>query len=253
MTTLVHTDSRNFQASTDTSLVSTGPFNNEFYTYTVSTNAFSVTTGTFSIVTGATASTCPRGRVLHLTGRKLYPDVNAMTTFVAGSPLTAKKFLVAVYDPISFLTGFIDPTSNTFAKYDQNLPNFFDLGTSGSGVQWSGGGQAGELNLGDAGTTATTLTSGDSFNAGYATVGQIVSDGNAIKVVSAIVKPTSKILLTTSVGNRAWVTGVGDPVATITNPAAPSARAYNGPTIPGSLQFTITPSGGGTTSFLIIN
>jgi hypothetical protein len=155
-----------------------------------------------------------------------------------------------VYDPISFLTGFIDPTSNTFAKYDQNLPNFFDLGTSGSGVQWSGGGQAGELNLGDAGTSAS-LSTGDSFNAGYASVGQIVSDGSAIKVVSAIVKPTSKILVTPGAGNRAYVTGVGDAVTTPTNPAG--ARAYNGPTIPGSLQFTITPTGAATTSFLIIN
>ena len=208
MTTLVHTDSRNFQASTDTSLVSTGPFNNEFYTYTVSTNAFSVTTGTFSIVTGATASTCPRGRVLHLTGRKLYPDVNAMTTFVAGSPLTAKKFLVAVYDPISFLTGFIDPTSNTFAKYDQNLPNFFNLGNSASGVQWSSGGQGAELNTADAGvlwadppTNTVRFATGATVNIGYASVGQIQfaqgSGGNGIYVTvnSAIVKSTSKIFI----------------------------------------------------------
>jgi hypothetical protein len=258
MTTLVHTDSRNFQASTDKSLVSTKAFNEEFYTYTVSKNALGVTRGAFSFVTGATATNCPGRRVLHLTGRKLYPDVNPMDTFAGtfpsggAAPLTAKKFLVAVYDPISFLTGFIDPTSNTFAKYDQNLPNFFDLGTSGSGVQWSGGGQGGELNLGDAGTSAS-LTGTDSFNAGYASVGQVVSDGSAIRVVSAIVKPTSKILLTPSVGNRAYVTGVGAAVDAPTNPAAPNARAYNGPTIPGSLQFTITPTGGGTTTFLIIN
>ena len=247
MTTLVHTDSRNYQASTDKSLISTKAFDTEFYTYTTSTNAFGVTRGAFSFVTGATASTCPGRRVLHLTGRKLYPDVNPMDTFV-GTALTSKKFLVAVYDPISFLTGFIDPTSNTFAKYDQNLPNFFDLGTSGSGVQWSGGGQAGELNLGDAGTSAS-LNNADSFNAGYASVGQIVTDGSAIKVVSAIVKPTSKILLTTSFGNRAWVSGVGDPVVPpIDNPAT-----FGGPIIPGSLQFTINPATAGTISFLIIN
>jgi len=249
MTTLVHTDSRNYQASTDKSLISTKAFDAEFYTYTTSTNSFGVTRGAFSFVTGATATTCPGRRVLHLTGRKLYPDVNPMDTFV-GTALTSKKFLVAVYDPISFLTGFIDPTSNTFAKYDQNLPNFFDLGRAGSGVQWSGGGQAGELNLGDAGTSAS-LSTGDSFNAGYASVGQVVSDGSAIKVVSAIVKPTSKILVTAGAGNKAYVTGVGDAVSAPTNPAG--ARAYNGPTIPGSLQFTITPTGGGTTSFLIIN
>jgi hypothetical protein len=247
MTTLVHTDSRNYQALTDKSLISTKAFDTEFYTYTVTTNALGVKRGVFSFVNGATATTCPGRRVLHLTGRKLYPDVNPMDTFV-GTALTSKKFLVSVYDPISFLTGFIDPSSNTFAKYDQNLPNFFDLGTAGSGVQWSGGGQGGELNLGDAGTTATTLNNSDSFNAGYASVGQFVTDGSAIKVVSAIVKPTSKILLTTSFGNRAWVTGVGDTVSAIDN-----TDTFRFPIIPGSLQFTINPATSGTISFLIIN
>lgn len=246
MTTLVHTDSRNYQASTDTSIISTGPFNNEFYSYTTSINAFGVTTGTFSIVTGATASTCPRGRVLHLTGRKLYPDVNAMTTFVAGSPLTSKKFLVSVYDPISFLTGFIDPTSSTFAKYDQNLPNFFDLGRAGSGIPWSGGGQGSEIILPDAGVPPL-INSGNSFYAGYASVGQIYSgNGGSIIVISAIVRPTSKILVTLvgdtnlALGNYVVsVSGIGATVAAPNNPTT-----YGGPNpyvaIPGTLQFTIT-------------
>jgi hypothetical protein len=73
-----------------------------------------------------------------------------MNTFVGGSPLTAKKFLVGVYDPISFLSGFVDPTSNTFAKFDQNLPNFFDLGNAGSGVVPSLGGDGVDVNVGGA-------------------------------------------------------------------------------------------------------
>jgi hypothetical protein len=265
MTTLVHTDSRNYQASTDTSLVSTGPFNNEFYTYTTSINAFGVTTGTFSIVTGATASTCPRGRVLHLTGRKLYPDVNAMTTFVAGSPLTSKKFLVSVYDPISFLTGFIDPTSSTFAKYDQNLPNFFDLGRAGPGIPWSGGGQGGEIVLADAGLSQT-LTNGNSFYAGYAAVGQILtSSGGNFYIISNFVRPTSKVFITlvsvTNVAGSAefanhygYVTSIGATVSTPNNPTT-----YGGPNpyvaIPGALQFTIstTYNAAQRINFLIVN
>jgi len=197
MTTLVHTDSRDYQASKHKSLVSTRSFEGEFYTYTVTKNLFGVTTGVFSVVSGATATTCPGRRVLHLTGRKLYPDVNPMDTFV-GTALTSKKFLVAVYDPISFLTGFIDPTSNTFAKYDQNLPNFFNLGNSASGVQWSSGGSGAELNTVDAGTSVST-NSGGTFNAGYASVGQVQFSGNAagnyITVYSTAVKSTSKIFI----------------------------------------------------------
>jgi hypothetical protein len=200
MTTLVHTDSRDFQASKNKSLVSTRAFNEEFYTYTVSTNALGVTRGVFSVVNGATATTCPGRRILHLTGRKLYPDVNPMDTFV-GTALTAKKFLVAVYDPISFLTGFIDPTSNTFAKYDQNLPNFFNLGNSGSGIQWSSGGAGAELGALDAGTSPATNHTG-TFNAGYASVGQVDYTGNGgtvngaqITVTSSAVKSTSKIFV----------------------------------------------------------
>jgi hypothetical protein len=120
-----------------------------------------------------------------------------MDTFV-GTALTSKKFLVAVYDPISFLTGFIDPTSNTFAKYDQNLPNFFNLGNSASGVQWSSGGHGAELNAVDAGTSSD-LANGGTFNAGYASVGQISfgasGGGTYATVTSAIVKSTSKIFI----------------------------------------------------------
>lgn len=149
MSSLIHTEAKgDFAQNNDKSLVSSAAFNNEFYTYTVGTNAKFQTVGRFSLVSGATAITCPAGRVLHLNGKKLFPDVNPMNTFVG--VLAAKKFLVGVYDPISFLSGFVDPTSNTFAKFDQNLPNFFDLGTAGSGVVPSLGGDGVDVNVGGA-------------------------------------------------------------------------------------------------------
>ena len=229
MSTLVHTDSRDYQASTSKTLISTGPFDAEFYTYTVSKNpATGVTTGAFSVVSGATATTCPRGRVLHLTGRKLYPDVNPMNTFV-GTALTAKKFLVAVYDPISFLNGFIDPTSNTFAKFDQNVPNFFNLGRDGSGVQWPGGGAGAELILADAGASST-LANGGTFAAGNASVGQVVINGAGyITVTSTAVTTNSKIFLTPLNNISVYVT----------NQAAGT--------------FRVNLSGAGTANFLIVN
>ena len=170
MSGLVHSDGRgDFAQTNDKSLVANAAFNNEFYTYKTSINSSFATVGTFTLVTGATAATCPAGRVLHLTGRKLYPGVNPMNTFVgllavAGNP----KFLVSVYDPITNLTGFIDPTSLSFSKYDQNLPNFFDRGPTANTTYYGTanpplGGQGGRVTAtegGDRGAagTATTAT-----------------------------------------------------------------------------------------------
>jgi hypothetical protein len=195
MTTLVHSEARgDFQQRNDKTLVSTAAFQNEFYTYTASKNpATGVTTGAFTLVSGATASTCPAGRVLHLTGRKLYPDVNPMTTFVG--VLTAKKFLVSVYDPISFLNGFIDPTSNTFAKFDQNLPNFFNLGTAGSGVVASLGGDGVDVNVGGALNVTSRI-------AGQAT---LVAGTIAITVTGVTTSSLAFVSLVTA--NTTFITG----------------------------------------------
>jgi len=229
MTTLVRVDGRDYQQAVDRTLVSTKAFDGEFYAYAVSKNpSTGVTTGVFSVVPGATATTCPGGRVLHLTGRKLFPDVNPMTTFV-GSALTAKKFLVSVYDPISFLTGFIDPTSNTFAKFDQNVPNFFNLGTSGSGVEWSGGGQAAEIHLVDSGAlTGATTTTVAGRNASTGNVA--VTGGGTITVTTTAATTTSRIFLTQTAGTATTAVVV---------------------TAAGS--FTATFGGASTWNFLIIN
>ena len=169
MSGLLHSEARgDFAQGNDKSLVSFARFDTEFYTYTVGTNSSFQKVGTFSLVSGATAATCPAGRVLHLNGKKLFPDINPMTTFVG--PLTAKKFLVGVYDPISFLSGFIDPTSNTFAKFDQNLPNFFNLGTAGSGVVPSLGGDGVDVNVGGALIVTSRIAGQATLASGVATV-----------------------------------------------------------------------------------
>jgi hypothetical protein len=223
MTTLVHTNANgDFQQRTDRTLVSTKAFDTEFYTYTAGTNPATFTpTGVFSIVSGATAATCPIGRVLHLTGRKLYPDVNPMTTFVG--PLTAKKFLVSVYDPISFLNGFIDPTSNTFAKFDQNVPNFFNLGRDGSGVEWSGGGQGVDIHLVDSGTLAVSAYTSNvatvaAKNASTGVITIAVGIGgaatNTINVTTTAVTTTSRIFISPiSLKNTVTDIFVGTPAA----------------------------------------
>jgi len=93
--------------------ISIQPFNNAFFTYTVSVVGF-VNTGTLTTVTGATVQTCPAGRVLRETGRKLYPSANPGIT----------TLLVSVYDDITGLTGFIDPSAPTFVIYSTDRPNY---------------------------------------------------------------------------------------------------------------------------------
>ena len=210
MSALVHSEAKgDFSQRTDKSLVSSAAFNNEFYTYTVGTNANFQTVGTFSLVSGATAATCPAGRVLHLSGKKLFPDINPMNTFVG--VLAAKKFLVGVYDPISFLSGFVDPTSNTFAKFDQNLPNFFDLGTAGSGVVPSLGGDGVDVNVGGAlnvtsriagqttlvaGTKAITVTGVTTSSLAFVSIVSSVPGAGSLTVSHRAVCTTDTVTIT---------------------------------------------------------
>jgi len=193
-------------------------FNNDFFTYTTSKNAALQTVGTLGFVT-TDAARCPVGRVLHATGKKLYPNVNPMKTFPGGSSLlTSKKFLMAVYDPISQLNGFIDPSASIFAKYDQSLDNAFNLGPTANGRTYSAaqaanplGGLAGKLTVGpDSGTLAMAsggtpgargANSGQSVDAKNAVVGQATatySNGYYYTVNTTACLSTSKVLLTTT-------------------------------------------------------
>ena len=196
---LLHSEAKgDFAQSSDKTIVSTKAFDTEFYSYRTALNATFQTVGIFSIVSGATPTTCPLGRVLHLTGKKLYPDVNPMNTFVGA--LTAKKFLVSVYDPISFLTGFIDPTSNTFASFDQGLPNFFNTGRDGSGVEWSGGGRGVDIHAVDCGVIIQN--GGTNIEAKNASTGRIGVDNGAatITVRTTACTASSRIILSQATG-----------------------------------------------------
>lgn len=222
------------------SLVSTKAFDGEFYTYDTSLNSKFQTIGSFSLVSGASASVCPGGRVLHLTGRKLYPGVNPMTKFVGA--LSSPKFLVSVYDPISFLSGFIDPTSNTFAKFDQNLPNFFNLGTSGAGVEWSGGGEGTELHVTDSGVLSTVIGANSALAAKNASVG-------AFTIVAASTPGTRTVTVSTSAcsaNSRVFLTQASAGTANLTSVVLTS-------TVAGSFVVTYVVSTGNTAADVTFN
>ena len=233
---LIHSEAAgDYAANVDRSVVSTKAFHENIFTYTTSVNASFQTVGTLAIHPSASAARCPTGRILHLTGRKLYPTVNPMTTLPGGgSLLTAAKFLVAVYDPISMINGFIDPSSSMFAKYDQNLPNFFDNGpTANGGSVPPLGSLGGKLTLQDAGSLLeSTAGDGQPVQAGNASVGQVTMITTTCTISTTACTANSKIFLTQ-------------------NSATPAALGVT--TGPAAGTFTITGGSGAVVNWLIIN
>lgn len=198
---LIHSEGNgDYAAAVDRSVVSTRAFNDNIFTYTTSVNGSFQTVGTLAIHASASATKCPAGRILHLTGRKLYPTINPMTTFPGGaSLLTTAKFLVAVYDPISMINGFIDPSSSMFAKYDQNLPNFFDNGPTANGGSIPPLGSLGsKLTLQDSGLLVES--EGVAVAAGNASVGQVTMTGIVCTINTTACTANSKVFLSYSGG-----------------------------------------------------
>lgn len=95
------------------SYISVAPFNRDFFAYTPTYTARNMFTYAITSVSGANAGNCPTGRVLREKGKKLYP----------GADEGVSTYMVAVYDAISGLSGFIDPNSPIFAPYNSDKPN----------------------------------------------------------------------------------------------------------------------------------
>ena len=98
-------------------------FHNDLFSYTTSLNTTTyVIEGTLTApITGATSVTCPQGRFLYENGKKLYPRANP----------GVNTYMVGVFDPVSFLSGFIDPNSEAFTLMNTDKP--VDMATDGSG------------------------------------------------------------------------------------------------------------------------
>lgn len=91
--------------------ISLAMFHMSFFTYNGRPNVM-MGQGFFEPVTYANEETCPAGRVLKETGRKLRPGINPGVTDV----------MVSVYDKESLLTGFINPNDPIFAPYNDTRP-----------------------------------------------------------------------------------------------------------------------------------
>jgi hypothetical protein len=105
------------------SYLSTQPFNTVIYSYSTAL-VNQVYVGTLSVLSTATPTNCPAGRILHETGKKLFPGANN----------GVNDYMVSVYDPISMLTGFINPNQPFFSLMNTDRANFFLDGPNGTGT-----------------------------------------------------------------------------------------------------------------------
>ena len=124
----------NFSSVPRRSYISTAAFNTDIFSYsTALVNGTYV--GTLAVLAAATAANCPQGRILHETGKKLFPGANN----------GINDYLVSVYDPLSMLTGFINPNDTVFSLMNTDRANFFLDGPNGTGTGLSAPARANAL------------------------------------------------------------------------------------------------------------
>jgi len=157
--------------------ITTTTFQNDIFQYTTTTNpqTFQVTGTLTSLATvgTGTAATCPANRILVENGKKLYPSglaISNNTTYGAPNP-GVTTYMVGVYDPGSFLSGFIDPNSQVFAPYNTDKPNYVPRGVNPNGNT--------SIDQGPPVYTLGSVTAGTTVTAGtgvVATTGQLRAD-----------------------------------------------------------------------------
>lgn len=145
------------------SYIATKPFSNAFYAYSEETSSLNAVTNNNAL--------CPVGRVLRENGKKLYPDANP----------GINQYYVGVYDPVTFLKGFIDPNGGVFAEFNANKPTYLDDNYSDDGESDdnSEGPDAGDPIYTKGNITAVSWNNADSSNDNFIQLANDVNGGNA--------------------------------------------------------------------------
>jgi len=156
--------------------ITTAAFHNDIFAYTTSFNpATFATTGTLtslSTLGTGTALNCKANVVLRETGKKLYPSgmvIASDTTYGSPNP-GVKTYMVGVYDPNTFLSGFIDPNSKLFAVYNTDKPEYVPRGLNPNGGAFTEQDQGPPVYTLGSVTAGTTVTAGTGV---VATAGQV--------------------------------------------------------------------------------
>ena len=98
-------------------------FNNDFFSYATTFNPYTqITIGTLTPVT-SNALLTPPARLLKENGKKLYPG---------GANPGVNTYMVGVYDPVTFLSGYIDPNSYSFTLANTDKPYDVTQATAGT-------------------------------------------------------------------------------------------------------------------------
>ena len=116
---------RNHASHQDTSrrsYITSGAFNEHFYTYSINESDVFNPIGSLVPVT-SDPGLCPSGRVLRETGRKLYPGVHPNIT----------NMMVMVYDDQTLLKGFINPNYSLFSVFSTDKSYFISNSTEPTG------------------------------------------------------------------------------------------------------------------------
>jgi len=114
MATIYRAAHGSYRSQPTTTYIAIRAYNNDIFTYTPAFVPPTLYTGSLGPVTGATSTTCPQGRLLTETGKKLYPGVNPGVS----------TYMVSVYDAQNDLTGFIDPNSSAFVPQNTDRPYY---------------------------------------------------------------------------------------------------------------------------------
>jgi hypothetical protein len=175
MATITTVSNGNYLNSPRIQYITTSPYHNDIYQYTTTFNpqTFTVTGTLTSLATvgTATVTNCPANRVLRMNGKKLYPGglISANDGYVGAPNPGVTTYMVGVYDPVNFLSGYIDPNSAVFAVYNTDKPEYVTRGVDPNGnaidqgppVYSLGLGQFGaNLNVGSFISTGGTITTG---------------------------------------------------------------------------------------------
>lgn len=202
-------------------------FNNDFYTYTVTTDPVTaVTTGALTVVT-ADANQTPVGRTLREVGRKLYPGANPGIT----------TYMVKVYDDQTGLSGYINPNSATFAIFNTDKPTYMTDGSEVSGGSYSG------QNEGNSVYTLGTVTAGAGV---VATTGGVTATAGGVTATTGTIRAATVTNSTTTTGTLTIDPTLGQVFtfsATLTGAVALAASSAPA----GSVVYVQFTNGGGQT------
>jgi hypothetical protein len=162
--------------------LATRTFENDLFSYTTAINSTTFErTGTLTApISGATSGTCPVGRFLYETGKKLIP----------GAHPGVKTLMVGVFDPVSFLSGYIDPNSEVFTRMNEDKSAMLDTITTSGTLDFGVFGRNPNGNTSD--LADPVYTRGDVTALGQATItGDITSETGDITATAGDITATA--------------------------------------------------------------